>query len=227
LSLKNAIGIDHVNPKSWEGKVCVSDGNLKEQWDKGRKKAEKILQNFYKHKFNFEEEFSNLQYDLLRPRGNYVGVKATLDDARSEQEHTTPLQKVETTSESPAMLTESAEYNENSEIQRVEHRKDTEEQTELDKSGYNDHDCDFDDPLGMDIEDFLPNTPEDIDKDAEPKTFSKWLDLGGKQVLKTSVVATLSTAFSKKLSVRTLQNMGMTLEGLLNSKNMMNWIQII
>ena len=59
---------------------------------------------------------------------------------------------------------------------------------------------------------------EDIDRDAEPKTFSKSLDVNGKQVLKTSVVATLSTAFSKKLSVRTLQNMGMTLEGLLNSK---------
>jgi hypothetical protein len=53
----------------------------------------------------------------------------------------------------------------------------------------------------MDIEIFLPDTPEDIDKDVEPEMFSKWLDLDGKQVLKTSVVATLSTAFSKKLSV--------------------------
>jgi hypothetical protein len=42
--------------------------------------------------------------------------------------------------------------------------------------------------------------------------------LDGKQVLKASLVATLSTTFSKKLSVRTLQNLGMTLEGLLNSK---------
>lgn len=31
-------------------------------------------------------------------------------------------------------------------------------------------------------------------------------------------MATLSTALSKKISVQTLQNMGMTLEGLLNSK---------
>jgi len=84
-------------------------------------------------------------------------------------------------------------------------------------------DCDdpnhgFDDQLDMDIEDFLPDTPEGIDKDVEPEMFSKWPDLNGKQVLKTSLVATLSTAFSKKLSVQTLWNMGMTLESLLNSK---------
>ena len=45
LSLQNAMGIDHVNPKSWKGNVCVGDVNLKQQWDKGRKKAENILQN--------------------------------------------------------------------------------------------------------------------------------------------------------------------------------------
>ena len=159
LSLKNAMGIDHVNPKSWEGKVCVGDVNLKEQWDKGRKKAEKILQDFYKHEFNFEQEFSNSQYDLLRPRGSHVGVQAMPDDAHSEQEHTTSLQRVETVSEPPLVLTESAEHTENSVIQSVEHSKDTEEQTELDKSGYNDCDDDLDDPLGIDIEDFLPDTP--------------------------------------------------------------------
>jgi hypothetical protein len=53
----------------------------------------------------------------------------------------------------------------------------------------------------MDIENFLPDSPDDTDNDAEPETFSKWLELDGKQVLKTSVVATLSTAFSKRLSV--------------------------
>jgi hypothetical protein len=159
LSLKNAIGIDHVNPKSWEGKVWVGDVNLREQWDKGRKKAEKILQDFYKHEFNFEQEFSNPQYDLLRPRGSYVGVQATPDDARSEQERTTPLQRVETVLEPASVLTESAVGTENSVIQSVEHRKDTEEGTELDKSWYNDCDDDLDDPLGIDIEDFLPDTP--------------------------------------------------------------------
>ena len=51
LSLKNAMGIDHVNPKSWEGKVCVGDVNLEEQWTKGRKEAERLLSNVYGHVF--------------------------------------------------------------------------------------------------------------------------------------------------------------------------------
>jgi hypothetical protein len=54
-------------------------------------------------------------------------------------------------------------------------------QTQINKnlyrSGYNDCNHEFDDPLGVDIENFLFDTPEDIDKDAEPETFLKWLDL--------------------------------------------------
>ena len=66
------------------GKVCVGDVNLKQQWDKGyKKKAENILETFYRHEFNFEKEFSKPQYDLLWPRESYVGVQATSDDAQS------------------------------------------------------------------------------------------------------------------------------------------------
>lgn len=86
MSLHNAIGIDHVNPKSWEGKVHVGDVDLKKQWDKGRKAAEKYLQDFYGHPFNFETKFQNYNYDLLRPTGSYVGVSATADDAHAEEE---------------------------------------------------------------------------------------------------------------------------------------------
>ena len=101
----------------------------------------------------------------------------------------------------------------------VESTKDTEEQTDPDRSGYNGRDHNFDDPPDMDIENFLPDSPDDIDNDVEPEMFSKWLELDGKPVLKASAVATLSTAFStKKKSVQTLQNMGMTLESFLNSK---------
>ena len=83
----------------------------------------------------------------------------------------------------------------------VESTKDTEEQTDPDRSGYNGHDHNFDDPLDMNIKKFLPDSPDDIDNDAEAETFSKWLKLDGKHLLKASAVATLSTAFSKKLSV--------------------------
>jgi len=89
LSLHNTMGIDHVNPKSWEGKVRVGDVNLKKEWDKGRKEAERLLQNFYGHPFNFETKFQNSNYDLLKPMRSYVGVSATADDAHSEEERGT------------------------------------------------------------------------------------------------------------------------------------------
>ncbi|KAJ7705158.1 hypothetical protein B0H14DRAFT_2310509, partial [Mycena olivaceomarginata] len=35
LSLTGALGIDHVNPKSWLGKVRVGDVDLKKEWEAG------------------------------------------------------------------------------------------------------------------------------------------------------------------------------------------------
>jgi hypothetical protein len=128
LSLKDAMGIDHVNPKSWQGKVCVGDVNLNEQWDKGRKKAEKILRNLYNHEFSFQREFSNPQHDILRPRGSYVGVQVTPNDAQSEQEHITPLQRCETVLESLSVQAENAEHTGSSRTQSAECTKGTEEQ---------------------------------------------------------------------------------------------------
>lgn len=81
----------------------------------------------------------------------------------------------------------------------------SEDNSDPDRAGYNGQDLDFDDPL----ENF---------EDVLPETFSKWLDYNGKKILKTSFVATLSTAHSKKLTVQTFWNMGLTLETLLNSK---------
>ena len=131
-----------------------------------------------------------------RPRGSYVRVQETPDDAQSEQECTTPLLRPEIVSESSTIQTGSV-----TDEPSLEHVENTDEQTDSDISDHNDPIQDFDYPLGMDIEDFLSDTPEGIDKDVEPEMFSKWLELEGRQVLKTSVVATLSTAFSKKLSV--------------------------
>ena len=69
------------------------------------------------------------------------------------------------------MQTQNTEHAENPMTQSTQSTKSSD--LHPDRSGYDGHDHDFDDPLGMDIEDFLPDTPEDIDKDAEPKTFSK------------------------------------------------------
>jgi len=41
--------------------------------------------------FNSEDGFLTPQHDLLRPKGIYVGVQATNNDAWSEEERETPL----------------------------------------------------------------------------------------------------------------------------------------
>jgi len=73
LALKDAMGIDHVNPRSWTGNVCVGDVDLKTEWKQGRVDAEQILQKFFRSQVNFIKIFSKPNHDLLRPLGEYVG----------------------------------------------------------------------------------------------------------------------------------------------------------
>jgi hypothetical protein len=82
LSLKGAMGIDHVNPRSWPGNVCVGDVSLNTEWKQGPANAEQILQTFFgEGGVDFASAFSKYGHDLLRPLGQYVGVTATADDA--------------------------------------------------------------------------------------------------------------------------------------------------
>ena len=97
-----------------------------------------------------------------------MGVQATPDDAQSEQECTTPLLRPEIISESPTILTGTV-----TDVPSLEDVESLDEQTDPDISGHNNTIDDFDNPLGMDIGDFLPDTPEGIDEDVEPKMFSK------------------------------------------------------
>ena len=58
-----------------------------------------------------------------------------------------------------------------------------------------------DTPLGMDFDDFLPDITEGIDENVEPETFSKTLIFDGKEFLKSSIVASLSSNHSKKVTI--------------------------
>lgn len=64
-----------------------------------------------------------------------------------------------------------------------------------------DADDNADTPLGMDVDDFLPDTVEGIEESVEPETFSKTLMVDGKEFLKSSVVASLSSNRSKKVTI--------------------------
>src|ERR1700733_2822280 len=82
-----------------------------------------------------------------------------------------------------------------------------------------DADDNADSPLGMDFDDFLPDTTEGIEESVEPEVFSKTLMVDGKEFLKSSVVASLSSNHSKKVTIRTLQVRGVALEDLHNSRS--------
>jgi hypothetical protein len=58
-----------------------------------------------------------------------------------------------------------------------------------------------DNSLRMDIDDFLPDSAEEIGQNAEPEIFSRFLIVDGKEFLKTSIVAGLSSNRSKKVTM--------------------------
>ena len=191
LSLKNTTGVDHINPKSWQGNVKVGGIDLKAVWKTGQLEAEKLFKSFYGSKINFDDWFSKDGRDLLRPNGDYVGVSYSPNDARSEEENHEPLHP------------EFTNYQNEASAQNAD--------TEADGDTY-------DDELGMGLEDLLPDSPEGIDADAEPLAFSKKISHEGKEILKNSLVATLNNKSSKKVPWRTWRVRGVAIEDLYNSK---------
>ena len=81
LNLTNAIGVDHVNPKSWVGDVTVDNVSLQLCWQKGKIDAETFLSSvFPPHEFeDFSSVFSRPNHDLLRPSGEYIGFSGDTD----------------------------------------------------------------------------------------------------------------------------------------------------
>ena len=91
LNLQGKMGIDRINPESWEGETCVGNVILQKEWDSGREKALTIMGEFFGSNFVPKlvvifSETGQTRRDILWPMGNYVGIKATPDDDRSEVE---------------------------------------------------------------------------------------------------------------------------------------------
>ncbi|KAF8074122.1 hypothetical protein FPV67DRAFT_1446920 [Lyophyllum atratum] len=200
LSLKDALGIDHVNPKSWLGSVRVGDVDLELEWSAGQNAARALLKQYFDEDLDFPKIFSSPGHDLLRPAGDYVGVREDLSDLRSEiLEGHGEINDPEDTTAHP-----SAQPNEDREIGDFD-------------------DFDLDDsqemPIGVDPDDFLPDTLDDIEQDVEPAIVEKILVYEGKKYFKSSVVASLCSNRSKKVTMRTLRARGMTLEDFRKGQN--------
>ncbi|KAF8135316.1 hypothetical protein K438DRAFT_1640163 [Mycena galopus ATCC 62051] len=230
LSLRGALGIDHANPRSWEGDTRVGNVNLPMCWEAGEQAAGKIWQEYFGTPFDFKKQFATNGCDLLRPNGRYVVVHPSHDDKRSEEENSSPLFPVVSGSN---ITGDSEELNNN-------HQNSS---SPVPPDGPPDEDHlpvisaqDFmlfegekqqehsDMPLGMDLEDFFPDT-DTIQtgpghrNEQSGTVFSQYLEAEGKKYLKSSVVATLSSNRSRKATMRTLRVRGVALEDLRGRKS--------
>ncbi|KAJ6618015.1 hypothetical protein B0H10DRAFT_1947987 [Mycena sp. CBHHK59/15] len=78
----------------------------------------------------------------------------------------------------------------------------------------------LEEPLGMDLNDFLPDSIQDMDADKPSPAADKFLQASdGRKYLKSSLVASLSSNRTKKVTMCTLQAQGVALEDLQKRKS--------
>ncbi|KAH6916539.1 hypothetical protein BKA70DRAFT_1502864, partial [Coprinopsis sp. MPI-PUGE-AT-0042] len=224
LKVNDSFGVDHLNPQSWKGDVRVGQVDLPLQWANGRIKAIEMLQNYFSRDPtivpDFLERFKAGNCDLLRPRGDYVGVQATDDDERSDRREDDEDEDEDSDGEEEA---NEREINEEGithsvmELEGVEMEDDDEVGNDIasswDGEGEAGEEMEADSlDLGADLEDCLPEHTGNPPSDDIEEIFQKTIMVEGKSYLKSSVVATLSSKFSKKLTNRLLRVQGLTLE---------------
>ncbi|KZP09618.1 hypothetical protein FIBSPDRAFT_963820 [Athelia psychrophila] len=167
--------------------------------------------------------FAKPAHDLLRPLGVWVGVTGTDDDNHSDKENSAPLFSTDTTS-TPILTPNSTaiplpQSPVNVSPPSFDDSASTEESShEGDEDTLLDMDSNEDAPLGMDFDDFLPNSIEGLEADEQPEAFSKTLIVDGRTYLKSCVVASLGSNRSKKVTMRTLRVRGIALEDFHNSQ---------
>ena len=215
LSLKDALGIDHINPHSWEGNVRVGDVDVGFQWVRGQEVAKRQLSEYFgtSEPFNFADILQRDGIDLLRPRGDWVGVQETLDDARTEQA------EVGSAIESHQARLAGVSIPPTEEPPRTDRPAST--PTTPDNTIEDIEESEV--PDGLDVDDFFPDIPRDTSSSFTPPTSdtlskNQYLEYEGKHFLKSSLVTALLTPHrSRKVTIRTLRARGVTLEDLRRS----------
>ncbi|KAJ7442929.1 hypothetical protein B0H11DRAFT_1748755, partial [Mycena galericulata] len=216
LSLTGALGIDHINPESWEGNTRVGDVDLAKRWKAGEIAANALLEKYFgpSGRVDFQKEFSDRERDLLRPAGRYVGIDEKHEDKRSEQENKRDLWP--TASATQKVNIAAPEEDVADRLGRMSLEEVQSVQNSLSDQDHQDM------PLGMDLDDFFPDENVNGEKssvgDNVPAVFSKVLEADGRKYLKSSIVATLSSNRSKKATMRTLRVRGVALEDLRSRK---------
>ena len=188
LNLTNTIGVDHVNPKSWVGDVTVDNVSLQLCWKKGKADADTFLSSIFPS--NECEDpfgaFSQPNYDLLHPFGNYVGFSGDPDPSDEELD--------------------------NGSEQAVDKEATSEEDVGEEVAEPKGIPADDKAPDTPGLEQLLPDIIGDPILDDIPRD---WLEIDGIMHRKSSVVAqSLKANRSKKVVERALRVQGLTLDDL-------------
>ena len=87
-NLVNVRGVDHVNPKSWLGNVRVGDVDIQKEYFAGREQTNQMLiEELHWSPTDFDNLFSNPDFDHLRPGGIYIGTRpADLEESRNRDD---------------------------------------------------------------------------------------------------------------------------------------------
>ncbi|KAJ8092967.1 hypothetical protein PM082_011287 [Marasmius tenuissimus] len=240
LSFKGALGVDHINPRSWEGDVRVGLVNLIKEWCAGADEANEVLARWWgdSQRVDFSGYFSRGDVDLLRPKGgnNYVGVRVDLENSwRSESDDNDPTGPAEGShpsetnlGDSPASNTNAGHFRFSTTPNDTLNQESLPEHQEDDEPFDPDDDDRDDEPLGVDVDDYFPAFINDDDRTlgsqpdpppTMPETIPNFILYDGKKYLKASLVAMLSSNRAKRVSIRTLRVRGVTLEDVMGKRS--------
>ncbi|KAF5342231.1 hypothetical protein D9611_002091 [Ephemerocybe angulata] len=224
LNLVNARGIDHMNPRSWQGDVNVDRVDIVAEYNAGREAALAILAEKYgrEHGFDYDEIFSKPDHDHLRPFGKYVGIKHVDEESDDAEDDAEEIDEGVAEVDNGSLAREGVAGDGGDE---GDHGASTEnsisDPTEFDEG----HDDDLEDDLGPEISEtdfdtiLAPNlnTPALDLEGARPRA-DPWIEVDGERLNKHVLVAKRLTATSTaahKITHRFFRVRGDTTESLL------------
>ncbi|KAI0753375.1 hypothetical protein C8Q80DRAFT_1096770 [Daedaleopsis nitida] len=214
LVLKDARGVDHINPKSWIGNARVGDVELAAEWMRGQDDA------YFGHsaRVDFNALFQTPgRRDLLRPNGEYVGCEYRPDDARTEDpEVGSALNRDQTSATSLGTTAAPSPASPAHHPMHPTHRSgQTQDAVENETSDDEDDGACDDLPEGLELDDFFSSRADSMTGESPFISNDKWLLIDGKKYLKASVITIILTAKrSRKVTMRTLRARGVTIEDL-------------
>jgi len=219
LKTSGAIGVDHVNPKSWKGDVSVGRVSLQVCWEEGRKQAVALISSIYPEDpaLDFDALFEHPCHDLLRPEGRYIGVSNEFDpslvDDSSEVPGPTsgnarrPLVSTAVTEEPP-----DSDVDDGGGCGPPDEGGGDDDGSDGESEVVHEDGCSDEEDGGL--EELLPDSADEPLDGFRTKP-EEWLEIDGLQYHKGSLISQhLKANRSKKVVERTLRVRGLTIDDL-------------